>query len=361
MIEYENLGKLNHPFERRFQLAFERVQQSGWYILGHEVAAFENEFAAYCGAEFCVGVANGLDALVLSLKALKLENGAEVIVPSNTYIATVLAIVQAGLKPVVAEPDLHTYNISPDNIRRAITTNTKAIMPVHLYGKCCDMASIMQIAQDHNLFVIEDAAQAHGAKQGVKKAGSFGHLAAFSFYPTKNLGALGDAGAVTTSDPELASRLRKLRNYGSAKKYFNEVVGFNSRLDELQAAILREKLVYLDDINLHKKTLASIYFEGLRSDFILPQRHADYEDVFHIFNIRHERRDELRSFLLANGVGTEIHYPVAPVNQDAMKGILDYASTPLAEEIHRTTLSLPISYFHSEQDIRKVIHVLNSF
>lgn len=361
MIEYENLGKLNQPFEKVFQSAFERVQQSGWYILGKEVTAFENEFAAYCGTDFCVGVANGLDALVLSLKALQLEKNAEVIVPSNTYIATILAIVQAGLKPVLAEPDLQSYNISPENIRRAVTSKTKAIMPVHLYGKCCDMAGIMQIAKEFDLFVIEDAAQAHGAMQHAKRAGSFGHLAAFSFYPTKNLGALGDAGAVTTSDPELAGRLRKLRNYGSAKKYYNDVVGFNSRLDELQAAILREKLVHLDAINAHKKKLAAIYFKGIKSEFIVPQKHPDFDDVFHIFNIRHERRDELKSYLLSKDVGTEIHYPVAPVNQVAMKGILNPGSTPVAEEIHRTTLSLPISYFHTEEDIREVVKVLNSF
>lgn len=361
MIEYENLGKLNQPFEHSFQEAFQRVQQSGWFVLGKEVTAFEKEFADYCKTAHCIGVANGLDALVLSLRVLELEEGSEVIVPSNTYIATILAIVQAGLKPLLAEPDIHTYNISPQNIRKAITSKTKVIMPVHLYGKCCDMESIMTIASEHNLYVIEDAAQAHGAKQNGKSVGSFGHLSAFSFYPTKNLGALGDAGAVTTNDDALAAKIKMFRNYGSSKKYYNEVVGYNSRLDELQAALLSEKLKALDSINEHKRKLADVYHTGLSQSFIKPIREEAYFDVYHIYNIRHEKRDELKAFLLKNEIGSDIHYPVAPVNQEAMKGILDGQSSPIAEEIHRTTLSLPISYFHTEQDIEKVVKVMNSF
>jgi dTDP-4-amino-4,6-dideoxygalactose transaminase len=361
MIEYENLGKLNQSFGQRFRDAFERVQNSGWFVLGAEVVAFENEFAKYCGSSNCIGVANGLDALVLSLRALNLPSDAEVIVPSNTYIATILAILQAGLKPVLAEPDHRTYNIDPENIRKAITARTKVIMPVHLYGKCCDMEQIMQISKENGLFVIEDAAQAHGASQSGVRAGNFGDMAAFSFYPTKNLGALGDAGAVTTSDQALAEKVRMLRNYGSSKKYYNEVVGYNSRLDELQAAILREKLMALDNINNHKRKLADIYQHKLKSDFILPVREDGYHDVFHIYNIRHDRRDDLRIYMKNKGIGSEIHYPVAPVHQPAMKGILDNFNTPIAEEIHRTTLSLPISYFHTEKDIETVVDVLNSF
>ena len=361
MIEYENLGKLNAPFLHQFQEAFERVQNSGWFILGKEVAAFEKEFAEYCGSKSCVGLANGLDALALGLRALGLNRGDEVIVPSNTYIATILAIVQCGLKPVLAEPDIHTYNIDPLNIEKAITPKTRAIMPVHLYGKCCDMKRIMQIAQQHQLKVIEDAAQAHGASQFGVRAGNFGHLAAFSFYPTKNLGALGDAGAITSSDETLVAKIQMLRNYGSSRKYYNDVVGYNSRLDELQAAILSEKLKSLNHINDHKRKLADIYHFGLKSDFVLPVRQENYYDVFHIYNVRHERRDELRNYLLENSIGTEIHYPVAPADQKAMRGILDDYDCPLAREIHQTTLSLPISYFHTEKDIEKVVDVMNSF
>lgn len=361
MIEYENLGKLNQPFEDAYKTAFERVQKSGWFVLGKEVKSFEEAFAKYCGVSECVGVANGLDALVIALRVLELEQGSEVIVPSNTYIATILAIVQAGLNPVLAEPDINTYNIDPKTIRKAITSKTKAIMPVHLYGKCCDMEAIMSIAKEHNLFVIEDAAQAHGAKQNGKSVGSFGHLSAFSFYPTKNLGALGDAGAVTTNDEALAAKVRMFRNYGSSKKYYNEVVGYNSRLDEMQAALLSEKLKALDSINEHKRKLADIYHSGLRNDFIKPVRAKEFFDVYHIYNIRHEKRDELKAFLQKNEIGSDIHYPVAPVNQQAMKGILDTQATPIAEEIHRTTLSLPISYFHTEQDIETVVKIMNSF
>jgi dTDP-4-amino-4,6-dideoxygalactose transaminase len=361
MIEYENLGKLNKPFEDAYQRAFRKVMDSGWFILGNEVREFEKAFAAYCGVQHCVGVANGLDGLILALRALKLQKDDEVIVPSNTYIATILAIVQEGLKPVLAEPNIATYNIDPKNILACISDRTKVIMPVHLYGKCCDMKSIMEIASKHNLYVIEDAAQAHGAMQDGVKAGTFGTLAAFSFYPTKNLGAMGDAGAVTTGDAALAETVAMLRNYGSKKKYYNELPGVNSRLDELQAAFLREKLIALDNINLHKRNLAKIYLDGLNDNFIKPVIDKSYYDVYHIFNVRHERRDELKTYLLKNDIGTEIHYPVAPVDQPAMKGILDDQNCPLAKEIHNTTLSLPISYFHTKHDIERVVEVMNKF
>ncbi len=361
MIEYENLHNLNKPFFKEFEEAFKEVLQSGWYILGNKVAEFEEKYAAYCDSKHCVGVANGLDALTLSLKALDLPKNAEVIVPSNTYIATILSIVQNGLKPVLVEPNIQTYNIDPTKIEEAITPNTKVIMVVHLYGKVCEMDKIMSIATKHGLKVIEDCAQSHGAKFKNKLSGSFGHYAAHSFYPTKNLGALGDAGAITTSDAELMERVKVLRNYGSKVKYYNEVVGYNSRLDEVQAALLLVKLKYLDKINEHKRKLASIYTNELKSVFIKPQVAQDNFDVYHIYNIRHPKRDALKEYLLKNNIKTEIHYPVSPVKQLAMKNIIDKQVTPISEEIHNTTLSLPISFYHTEPDIKKVVEVLNKF
>lgn len=361
MIEYENLKKLNAPFEKGYDEAWARVRESGWYILGKEVKEFETSFASWLGIRHAIGVANGLDALVLSLRALPLNEGDEVIVPSNTYIATILAVIQAGLTPVLAEPDIQTYNIDPINIKKAITPKTKAVMVVHLYGKCCDMKNIMAIAKEHQLFVIEDVAQAHGAKQDGVMTGTFGDLSAFSFYPTKNLGALGDAGAVVTHSDEYNNTVRRLRNYGSDVKYYNELAGVNSRLDELQAAFLSHKLQRLQEINSHKQRLAAIYHELLGPQFILPIVDDRYEDVYHIFNIRHERRDELRNYLKEKGIGTEIHYPVSPVHQKAMVGVLDHYKTPVADEIHRTTLSLPISFFHTEENVREVCRIMNQF
>ena len=361
MIEYEDLGEVNEPFFTAFNKAFDKVLRSGWYILGNNVKTFEKDFAFYCGASFCSGVANGLDALLLSLKACSFEKGDEVIVPSNTYIATILAILHAGLQPVLVEPDILTYNIDPAKIEEKITGRTKAILVVHLYGKLCAMDRIIPIARKKNLKVIEDCAQAHGASFKDKKAGSFGDLGAFSFYPTKNLGALADAGAVTTSDETLYEKIQALRNYGSRQKYHNESIGYNSRLDEIQAAFLSVKLPYLDRLNQHKRNLAGLYFQGLKNDFIKPGVQEDYSDVYHIFNIRHENRDLLREFLIKNEIKTEIHYPVAPNKQPAMKGILDKEPTPIAAEIHRTTLSLPISSFHTPSDIERVIEVMNRF
>jgi len=361
MIDYENLSKLNKPFFKEYEDAFKDVMQGGWYILGKKVAEFEERYAAYCNSKFCIGVANGLDALTISLKALDLPQGSEVIVPSNTYIATILSIVQNGHQPILVEPDIRSYNIDPNKIEAAITKKTKAIIVVHLYGKICDMDEINAIAEKYNLKVIEDCAQSHGAKYKGKLSGSFGHYAAHSFYPTKNLGAMGDAGAITTAHASLADNVRVLRNYGSKVKYYNEVVGYNSRLDELQAALLLVKLKYLDKINEHKRKLAQIYNSGLKLDFIKPQVSNDHFDVYHIYNVRHEERDRLKEYLLKNEIKTEIHYPVTPVKQVAMKNIIDKQHTPISDEIHRTTLSLPISFFHSESDIHKVVEVLNKF
>lgn len=361
MIDYENLGKLNLPFFDAYKKAFEDTLNSGWYILGDKVKSFENDFSNYCEAKYCVGVANGLDALTLSLKSFNFKEGSEVIVPSNTYIATILSIIHNGLKPVLVEPDINTYNIDPTKIEEKITSKTVAIMVVHLYGKMCNMESINFLAQKNSLKVIEDCAQAHGASLKKIKAGNWGDIGAFSFYPTKNLGAIADGGAITTSIIENADSIRTLRNYGSKIKYYNEIVGFNSRLDEIQAAFLSIKLKRLNEINEHKRFLANIYQSNLKTDYIKPAIDADYYDVFHIYNIRHPKRDELKEYLLKNEVKTEIHYPITPVKQKAMIGILDKIKTPIADEIHDTTLSLPISFFHTEEDILKVIEIMNKF
>ena len=361
MIEYENLAKANSQFFEEYKNEFLSVLNSGWYVLGKKVEEFEEKYASYCNSNYFVGVANGLDALTLALRAFGFEKKSEILVPSNTYIATILSIVQNDLKPVLVEPDIHTYNIDANKIEAAITKNTKAIMIVHLYGKMCEMDKIMAIAKKHNLKIIEDCAQSHGALFKNKPSGSFGDFGAHSFYPTKNLGALGDAGGLTTNDKLLNESIRTLRNYGSKIKYENEKVGFNSRLDELQASFLLVKLKYIDKINSHKRKLASIYLKELKSDFTTPQVNNDYYDVYHIFNIRHPKRNELKDHLLKNNIKTEVHYPIAPVDQLAMKGILDKQLTPISKEIHRTTLSLPISYYHTEENIYKVIEVMNKF
>ncbi|MNK20097.1 dTDP-3-amino-3,6-dideoxy-alpha-D-galactopyranose transaminase [compost metagenome] len=340
---------------------FQEVLHGGWYILGKQVGQFEQSFASYCGVEHCIGVASGLDALVLSLRYFRFTPGDEVIVPANTYIASILAIMQVGLKPVLVEPDINTYNIDPEKIECAITRRTRAILVVHLYGKMCDMDPILQLADQYNLRVVEDCAQAHGAYYKGGKAGSFGDFGAFSFYPTKNLGALGDAGAITCRDEELNNTIRTLRNYGSSAKYVFDEVGYNSRLDELQAAFLSIKLKYLDKITAHKQKLATVYLRELKSEFILPTVQTGLEDVYHIFPIRHPKRDELKAYLLAKGIGTEVHYPIAPHQQKAMNGILSGNQYPISEEIHNSILSLPISYGHSDEDVYKVIEVMNLF
>lgn len=360
MIEYENLGKLNKPFFEEYQKSFAETLNSGWYILGNNVKKFEEEFADYHRVAWCLGVASGLDALLLALKAFDFQKDSEVIVPSNTYIATILAIIHAGLKPVLVEPDIRTYNIDPFKIEEKITGKTVAIMVVHLYGKPCEMGYITRITRKHNLVLIEDAAQSHGAKWRDRLTGTFGEYGAFSFYPTKNLGALGDAGAMLMQSEELYKKILRLRNYGSDIKYYNEVVGYNSRLDEMQAGFLSIKLRKLDEINEHKRALAKLYLDGLKRDFIKPMVSPDHYDVYHIFNIRHPKRDALREYLLKNEIKTDIHYPVAPHKQNAMKDIIE-GEYPISEEIHKTTLSLPISYFHTPDDVSRVIDVMNRF
>lgn len=372
MLPYENLNQSNQSFFKEYQQKFNEFLEKGYFILGNEVIEFEKEFAVYCQTKYCVGVGNGLDALTIILKALaekynfsKNKNEVEIIVPSNTYIATILAILQNGFKPVLVEPNLQTYNIDPVEIEKAITPKAKVIMVVHLYGKICQMDKIQKIAKKYNLLIIEDAAQAHGASMKIdsdnQKAGSFGIANGFSFYPTKNLGALGDGGAITTNDSELNEVFLSLRNYGSKQKYYNERIGFNSRLDELQAVFLRIKLQKLNEINNHKRKLAKIYLENLKSDFILPIVETNFHDVYHIFAIRHQKRDKLKEYLFKNEIGTEIHYLVPPTEQKALKGILDKTDFPIAKQIHQTVLSLPISYFHTENDILRVIEVMNMF
>lgn len=360
-IPYENLRRVNDPFREEYEKAFSEFLDAGWYILGKKVSEFEEAFANYCSVNHAIGVANGLDAIVLCLRALNLKAGDEVLVPSNTYIATILAVAQLGLKPVLVSPDIATYNIDPDLIEEKITGRTRAVIVVHLYGKCCNMEPILAISKKHGIHVIEDCAQAHGASFKGKLAGSFGVANAFSFYPTKNLGALGDAGAVTTNDAGIAAQIRMLRNYGSARKYYNEVVGYNSRLDELQAAFLCIKLKHMDAITAHKRKCADMYFQGLHKGLVLPQVHEDYYDVFHIFNVRTSYRDELKQYLLENGIATEIHYPVPPHQQVAMAEILSGQSCSIAEEIHATTLSLPVSFGNTATEIEKVIDTVNRF
>jgi dTDP-4-amino-4,6-dideoxygalactose transaminase len=323
--------------------AMMRVLDSGWYILGREVEAFEQAFARYCGAEHAVGVANGLDALELALSTLGVGQGDEVIVPSNTYIATWLAVSHVGATPVPVEPDA-TFNIDPDRIERAVTSRTKAILPVHLYGQAADMTRIMEVARRHGLRVLEDGAQAHGARHDGVRVGAHGDAVAWSFYPGKNLGALGDGGAVTTNDAEVADRLRVLRNYGSRVKYHNEVVGFNSRLDELQAAVLAARLTRLDEENAQRARIAAVYDAELAATGVtLPVVAAHAESVWHLYVIRTSDRDGLAAALRSRGVGTMIHYPIPPHRQPAYAALgLREGSLPISEAMHREVLSLPI-------------------
>jgi len=360
MIEYENLFLLNEPFMESYKESFSDSLNKGWFILGNKVSTFETEFAAYCGSKYGAGLASGLDALVLALKYFEFPEGSEVIVPSNTYIATILAIYNNGLIPVLVEPDIHTYNIDPQRIEEKITSRTKAIMVVHLYGKACEMQMIMDLASRYELKVIEDCAQSHGASYKGKKTGTFGEFGAFSFYPTKNLGALGDGGALLSNDFDAITKIKALRNYGCHEKYYNNYIGINSRLDEIQAGFLSVKLTHLDEINFHKKKLAKLYQEGLKSDFILPALNEDFDDVFHIYAVRHPKRDKLREHLLANNIRTEIHYPVPPHQQNALKTRLKGAF-PISELIHQTTISLPISFYHTTPQVEEVIEVMNAF
>lgn len=340
--------------------AWRRVMSSGWYILGKEVAAFEEEFATYCGVRHCIGVGNGLDALHLILRGYDIGPGDEVIVPSNTYIATWLAVTYAGATPVPVEPDVATYNLDPALIEVAVTPRTRAIMPVHLYGQPADMDAVNAVARRHGLKVIEDAAQAHGARYRGRRCGSLGDAAGFSFYPGKNLGALGDGGAITTNDDDLALRLRMLRNYGSSKKYVNEMAGFNSRLDELQAALLRVKLACLDDWNDRRRTVAAAYGEGLAgAGLILPSVPAWAEPVWHLFVVRSPNRDAVTTMLDREDIGWLIHYPIPPHRQDACRNLgYGVGSFPCAERLASEVVSLPMGPHMERGDVDRVISVV---
>lgn len=347
MIKFLDLKKVNDAHGEEISAAIQRVLDSGWYLLGQEGEAFEQEFAEYCDAKHCLGVANGLDALILILMGYRelgiMQEGDEVIVPANTYIASILAISRAGLKPVLVEPDVHTYNIDPNLIEAAITERTCAIMAVHLYGQCADLDPICAIAKQHGLKVVEDAAQAHAATYRGRKTGSLGDAAGFSFYPGKNLGALGDGGAVTTCDDALAKAIRALRNYGSEKKYHNKYKGMNSRLDEIQAAILRVKLKTLDEDTERRRQIANYYLSHLPSPIFHLPYVADYgSHAWHLFVIRHPERDALAARLAEQGVQTMIHYPIPPHQQQGYSELHEQ-TLPLTEAIHREVLSLPIS------------------
>jgi dTDP-4-amino-4,6-dideoxygalactose transaminase len=358
VIPFLDLKSIQLSQASELKAAFERVLDSGWYILGNELKLFEQEYAAYCGARECVGVANGLDALTLALRALDVGPGDEVIVPANTYIATWLAVTHVGATPVPVEPDEATCNIDPARVEAAMTSRTRVLLPVHLYGLPADMDPLLDIARRHGLNVLEDGAQAHGARYRGSRLGAHGHAVAWSFYPGKNLGALGDGGAVTTDDPVIAERLRVLRNYGSRIKYHNDEVGYNSRLDELQAALLRVKLGTLEDHNERRRQIAAAYLDGLKGvpNLRLPQVPAAYEPVWHLFVVRHPRRDELARLLGEAGVGTMIHYPVPPHLQPAYAALgLGTGALPITELLHREVLSLPMGPTQSDADTHRVI------
>ncbi|MFN9519593.1 MAG: DegT/DnrJ/EryC1/StrS family aminotransferase [Bacteroidota bacterium] len=365
MIKFLDLQKINKRHEAEFTAAMHRVLDSGWYILGKEVEDFEKAYAAYCGSKYCLGVANGLDALILIFRAYietdKLKKGDEVLVPANTYIASILALSANELVPVPVEPDMKTYNMTGANLKQAITEKTKAVLAVHLYGQCADMKSIQQVADAHNLLVVEDAAQAHGASHHGQRAGAIGHAAGHSFYPGKNLGALGDGGAITTNDEELYTTMKALRNYGSHIKYQNLYKGYNSRLDELQAAFLSAKLPMLDEDNNSRKRIATAYLHGIKNPLIqLPFVAVENEHVWHLFVVRTANRDVFQKYLTDNGVQTVIHYPIPPHHQKAYSEWSN-RSYPLTEQLHNEVISLPISPVMPDDEVEQVIRCVNNW
>lgn len=363
-IPFASFKKMHSELREKLDLAYERVLESNYYIQGKECADFEKKFAGYCGVDYCVGVGNGLDALTLILRAMDIGNSDEVIVPSNTYIATALAVSSVGATPVFVEPEIQTYNINPDKVEEMITENTKAVIAVHLQGRPADMDKICAIANKHNLRVIEDAAQAHGARYKGKRVGAIGDAAGFSFYPGKNLGALGDGGCVTTNDKEIADRVRSLGNYGSDYKYHHIYKGVNSRLDELQAAFLNVKLDKLDYWNEERRKIAEKYFAGITNPLVtLPLKSDDiFEHIYHVFVIRCKERDKLEEYLNSKGIGTVKHYPIPMHRQLAYKDLgIGEGELPIAEEISRTVLSLPMYYGMTDEEIQYVVKNINEF
>lgn len=362
-VPFVSFLPMEKELDKDLRAAFERVYTRSWYIEGVEDEAFEKAFAEYCGTDYCVGVGNGLDALVMALKGLGVGAGDEIIVPSNTYIATALAVTYVGATPVFVEPDIRTFNIDPSKIEVAITKKTKAIMPVHLYGQACDMDPIVDIAKKYNLFIVEDCAQAHGATYKGQKIGTFGDAAGFSFYPGKNLGALGDAGATITNNKELADKIRAYGNYGSDYKYHHIYKGNNSRLDEMQAAFLVAKLPHLDKMNAERRRIAQMYFDGIKNEEIVLPFVPDYAvPVWHIFGIRCKRRKELEKYLNDKGIGTNKHYPIPMHLQECYKDLgFKEGDFPIAEEISSTQLSIPMYYGMKDEEINYVIEALNSF
>jgi dTDP-4-amino-4,6-dideoxygalactose transaminase len=363
-IPFLNFDPMHTAIRAEMHAAFQTVYDSNWFVMGKHVESFEKKYAHFNQVAHCIGVSNGLDALHLALNALGVGEGDEVIVPSNTYIATLLAVSYVGATPVLVEPNINTYNINPSNIEKAITTKTKVIMPVHLYGQACEMDAIMLIAEKYGLYVVEDNAQAHGAAFQNKLTGSFGDVNGTSFYPGKNLGALGDAGAVTTNDDTLAQKIRILRNYGSEIKYHNEVIGYNHRLDEMQAAFLSVKLSYLNEWTKQRQQIAQSYTETLKNigDLILPVTHPDATHVYHLYVIRTQHRDALQHHLTNHGIGTMIHYPIPPHKQNAYTSLgYQKGDFRIAEEIADTCLSLPIWPGMTNEQIGYVTTTISNF
>lgn len=364
-IPFLDFKQINEQYFDEYLAAARRVLESGWYVLGKEVEAFEHEYAAWNGSKYSIGVANGLDALILILEGYKslgvMKEGDEIIVPANTYIASILAISKAGMTPVLVEPDINTYNIDPTLIERAVTKRTRGIMPVHLYGQPCIMNGINDIAKRHGLKVIEDSAQAHGSTYFGKKAGTLGNASGFSFYPGKNLGAIGDAGAVTTDDAELYDAVKALRNYGSHKKYHNLYKGLNSRLDEMQAAILRVKLHYLDSQVKVRQDVAKKLMAGIKNPQVtLPYQTEGCVSTWHLFVVRTSKRDEFQKYLLDKGIHTVIHYPVPPHKQPAYSE-WNSLTLPITEQIHNEVLSLPMSHVLTDSEIEYLIESINKY
>ncbi len=365
MIKNIDLKEITNKYLDEISIAVNRTIKSGWYLQGEENKVFENSYAKFIGTDFCVGVANGLDALRLILRALielgKISKGDEIIVPANTYIATILAISENELIPVLVEPDINTYQIDENLIEEKITDKTKGIMLVHLYGQCSYTNKIQHICDKHDLILMEDNAQAHGCLFDNRKTGSLGYAAAHSFYPTKNIGAFGDAGAVTTNDPDLANAVRTLANYGSSKKYVFDYIGLNSRLDEIQAAILSVKLKYIEDDNNYRKKVAKYYIENIKNPLIILPKVDNWDsNVFHIFPIRTEKRNELLDYLNQHGVNAVIHYPIPPHKQKCYSEWSNF-QLPITEKIHNEEISLPISPVIPENDYKKVVELINNW